>query len=140
LFDSLGPVRGAVENQFKQIEANAMAAMAAQQKAEEAQRLEAAKQQLKLNPNSPENLKILVDHELASREQDLKEARAMKADNLQNIKNTVKTNLDSTLAVTAFKNKERRENIKLVSSLQKDQAEIAKINAERQAKTNQPSN
>lgn len=128
LFESLGPIRGAVENQFKQIEANANAAMAAEQNREEARRLEMAQEQLRLNPDSPENLKILVDNELAKREQDLKESRLMKSDNLQNIKAQVKSNLESVLAVTAFKNRERRENIKLVSTLQKDQAEIAKIN------------
>ncbi len=132
LFESLGPIRGAVENQFKMIEANANAAMAAQQKREEADRLAAAQEQLRLNPNSPDNLKILVDHELASREQDLQESRAMKSDNLQNIKAQVASNLDSVLKVQDFKLKQRRENIKLVSTLRKDQAEI-------DAKTNQPS-
>lgn len=124
LFESLGPLRGEVENQFKQIEANANAAMAAEQKREQERRLEEAKEQLRLNPNSPENLQILVDHELAVREQNLKEARAMKADNLQAIKATVKSNVETALMVKGFQNEQRRKNIKLVSDIQKDRAEI----------------
>lgn len=124
LFDSLQPLRGEVENMFRQIEANANAQRQAEAKREEARRLEMAEQQMRLNPDSPENLKILVDHELAQREQNLKESRALKADNLNSIKATVKTQLDSQLAVKDFQLKQKRENIKLVSQLKKDQVEM----------------
>ena len=133
LFEQLSPVRGAVENQFKQIEANANAQMQAEAKREQQRQLEAAQEQLRLNPNSPENLKILVDHELALKEQNMKEARAMKADNLQAIKANVKANVEASLAVKGFQLDQRRKNIKLASELTKDQVEINAIKSKSKA-------
>lgn len=120
LFESLGPIRGEVENQFRQISANAANARLAIQRKEEARRLEAAQQQLRLDPNSPENLKVLVDNELAVREANLKEARALRTENIQSIKAQVKSNLENTLTVKDFQLDQRRKNIKLVSELQND--------------------
>jgi hypothetical protein len=129
LFESLGPIRGEVENQFRQISANAANARLAIQRKEEARRMEAVQQQLRLDPNSPENLKILVDNELAIREQNLKEARNLRAENLQAIKANVKSNIEANLMVKDFELDQRRKNIKLVSELKDQQNEKDKAPA-----------
>lgn len=117
LFESLGGVRGEVENQFRQIQANAEAQRQAIAAEEERQRLEAAQHQLRLDPNSPENLKILVDNELKTREANLTEARQLRSDNIQSIKAQVKSNLENTLMVKDFQLDQRRKNIKLISEI-----------------------
>jgi len=120
LFESLGPIRGEVENQFRQIQANAEAQRQAIAAEEQRQRLEAAQQQLRLDPNSPENLKILVDNELKTRQANLQEARMLRSDNIQSIKAQVKSNLENTLMVKDFQLDQRRKNIKLVNEIQND--------------------
>jgi hypothetical protein len=117
VFEGLAPMRGEVENQFRQIQANAANARLAIQRREEQRRLELAQQQLRADPNSPENLKILVDHELETRDQNMKEARALRSENLNAIKSQVKSNLETNLMVRKFKNNEIRENIKLQKDL-----------------------
>lgn len=122
IFEGLAPVRGEIENQYRQIQANAANARLAQQRREEKERLERVQQQLRIDPNSPDNLKILVDHELKLRDQNLREARNLRAENLNAIKQRVKSNLETALTIQKFENSERRENIKLVSDLNKEGA------------------
>lgn len=117
LFEQLGPIRGEVENAFRQIQANAENARLAQQKAEEKARLEAVQQELRLDPNSPESIKAQVDNELKIRSAELEENRKNRLNNIQAVNAQVKANVERATMITGFKNDERRKNIALIMEI-----------------------
>lgn len=122
IFESLAPIRGEVENQYKQIQANAANARLADQRRQEEERVKQIQEQYRLTPNSPEMVQTLIDHELKQRQTDLQESRALRTENIQQIKANVKADLESSLTVKGFELDQRRKNIKLLTEIHKDKA------------------